>query len=154
MNGGDLRQCQLTLHDGSRLLAWIDLAESGFPLQDCAALASTPEALLALLADNDAVADIKAASLMLTDGSALAGSLAEPVLRWITKEGEIQLKAADIQQFKRSPPDDTQLYEIKTSADNALSGRPAEPALAWKLGGQTLSVPWRLITELKPAPKP
>lgn len=145
---------QLTLRDGSRLLAWIDLTESGFPLQDCTALASTPEALLALLADNDAVADIKAASLMLTDGSALAGSLAEPVLRWITKEGEIQLKAADIQQIKRSPPDDALLYEIKTATDSAVSGRPVEPALAWKLGGQTLSVPWRLITELKSVPKP
>lgn len=145
---------QLTLRDGSRLLAWIDLTESGFPLQDCAALASIPEALLALLADNDAVADIKGASLILADGSALAGSLALPVLRWITKEGEIQLKAADIQQIKRNPPDDALLYEIKTSDDNALSGRSAEPALAWKLSGQTISVPWRLITELKPAPKP
>lgn len=144
----------LTLRDGSRLLAWIDLTESGFPLQDCAALASTPEALLALLADNAAVADIKGASLILADGSALAGNLALPVLRWITKEGEIQLKAADIQQIKRNPPDDALLYEIKTSADNALSGRSAEPALAWKLSGQTISVPWRLITELKPAPKP
>lgn len=145
---------QLTLRDGSRMLAWIELTESGFPLQDCAALASTPEALLAFLADNDAVADIKGASLILADGSTLAGSLAEPVLRWITKEGEIQLKAADIQQFKRSPPDDALLYEIKTATDSAVSGRPVEPALAWKLGGQTLSVPWRLITELKSVPKP
>jgi hypothetical protein len=145
---------ELNLKDGSRLHGWIDLTESGLPTSDCAALAGTPDALLALLEGKAAETKINGQTLMLADGSVLAGNPAASVLRWITKDGEIQTKSTDLVQIKRSNTNDALLYELETSTGTHLSGQPAEPALDWKHGSRTISVPWRLITELKPTTKP
>jgi hypothetical protein len=145
---------ELNLKDGSRLHGWIDLTESGLPTPDCAALAGTPDALLALLEGKAAETKISGQTLMLADGSVLAGNPAASVLRWITKDGEIQTKSTDLVQIKRSATTDALLYELETSTGTRLSGQPAEPALDWKHGSRTISVPWRLITELKPTTKP
>ncbi len=145
---------ELNLKDGSRLHGWIDLTESGLPTPDCAALAGTPGALLALLEGKAAETKISGQTLTLADGSVLAGNPAASVLRWITKDGEIQTKSTDLVQIKRSATTDALLYELETSTGTRLSGQPAEPALDWKHGSRTISVPWRLITELKPTTKP
>ncbi len=145
---------ELNLKDGSRLHGWIDLTESGLPTSDCAALAGTPDTLLALLEGKAAETKINGQTLMLADGSVLAGNPAASVLRWITKDGEIQTKSTDLVQIKRSATTDALLYELETSTGTHLSGQPAEPALDWKHGSRTISVPWRLITELKPTTKP
>jgi hypothetical protein len=145
---------ELNLKDGSRLHGWIDLTESGLPASDCAALAGTPDALLALLEGKAAETKISGQTLMLADGSVLAGNPAASVLRWISKEGEIQTKRTDLMQIKRSAATNALLYELETSTGTHLSGQPAEPALEWKHGSRTISVPWRLITELKPTTQP
>ncbi len=145
---------ELRLKDGSRLHGWIDLTESGLPTSDCAALAGTPGALLALMEGKAADTKISGQTLMLADGSVLAGNPAASVLRWISKEGEIQTKRTDLMQIKRSAATDALLYELETSTGTHLSGQPAEPALDWKHGSRTISVPWRLITELKPTTQP
>ncbi len=140
----------LTLRDGSHLQVWLDLKESDSALNDCAGLASTPEALLSILDGKAPTHTIIDSALMLADGSALVGDFSEPNLSWITKDGVIQIRAADIQKIKSNAP----LYEITTTTDTHLSGQPAAPTLSWKRDNQTMNVPWRLITELKPATKP
>ncbi len=140
----------LILRDSSHLHVWLDLKESDSALNDCAGLASTPEALLSILDGNAPTSAIIDSALMLADGSVLVGDFAEPNLSWITKDGVIQIRATDIQQIKSNAP----LYQIKTTTDTHLSGQPVAPTLSWKRDNQTMNVPWRLITELKPATKP
>jgi hypothetical protein len=132
------------LKDGSRMLVWVE--------QQAAAVARTPDALFAMLSGKAMETKIEAPALTLSDGSILVGTMNESSLRWITRDGELQIKTNSIKSISKQSGDAA--YDLETKTDSTLSGRPADVSLLWNRAGQTIPVPWRLIRELKPAPKP
>lgn len=132
------------LKDGSRILVWVE--------QQAAAVARTPEALFAMLSGKAVETKVEAPALTLSDGSILVGTMNESSLRWITKDGELQIQTNSIKSISKQSGDAA--YDLETKTDSTLSGRPADVSLLWNRAGQTIPVPWRLIRELKPAPTP
>lgn len=148
---------EVQLTDGSRVRGWLELAGAALPMTECAALAGSPVDLLALLAEKTPeLASIAAASVLIEDGSVIAGEMGAPSLSWQTKDGVVTMKAADVVELRRLPEVDASglgaVFEITIHQGGKHMGRPRDAALLWKRGAEVLRLPWPLIQGIKPAP--
>lgn len=147
---------EVQLTDGSRVHGWLEFTGVALPMTECAAWAGSPLLLMALLeGKTPELKSIASASVLIEDGSVIAGEMGAPSLSWQTKEGVVTMKAADVVELRRLPEVDASglgaVFEITTHQGAKHMGRPRDAALLWKRGAEVLRLPWPLIQGIKPA---
>ncbi len=148
---------EVQLTDGSRVRGWLEFAGAGLPMTECAAWAGSPADLLVLLAGKTSEPPrIVGASVLIQDGTVIAGGMEQPSLSWQTKDGVLAMKAADVVGLRRLPEADASglgaAFEITTQQGAKHMGHPCDAALLWKRGAEVLRLPWPLIQGIKPSP--